>query len=55
MGENGVDAIEHEHKKWINQTKFGNNIGYLNIASITQYYSSEYKRQRYETQDCEDY
>ena len=40
MGRYGVEAIKYDHKKWINQTQFGNSIGHSNIASITQYYSS---------------
>ena len=39
----------------INQTQLGSAIGHSNIASRTQYYSSEYKRKRHEIQDCEDY
>ena len=42
-------------QKWINQTQLGNALGNSNIASRTQYYSSQYKRKRYEIQDCEDY
>ena len=40
MGRYGVEAIKYDHKKWINQTQFGNSIGHSHIASITQYYSS---------------
>ena len=39
----------------INKTQLGSALGNSNIASRTQYYSSEYKRKRYEIQDCEDY
>ena len=34
--------------------QFGNSIGHSNMASITQYYSSESKRGRCEMQDCDD-
>ena len=34
--------------------QLGNALGHSNIASRTQYYSSEYKRKGYEIQDCED-
>ena len=52
---NSVEAINYDRKKWINQTQLGNALGHSNIASRTQYYSSEYKRKSYEIQDCEDY
>ena len=52
---NGVEAINYDGEKWINQTQLGNALGHSNIASRTQYYSSEYKRKSYEIQDCEDY
>ena len=52
---NDVEAINYEGKKWINRTQLGNALGYSNIAPRTQYYSSKFKRKRYETQDCEDY
>ena len=52
---NSVEAINYDGKKWINQTQLGNALGHSNIASRTQYYSSEYKRKSYEIQDCEDY
>ena len=42
-------------KKKINQTQLGNALGHSNVASRTQYYSSEFKRERYEIQDCDDY
>ena len=42
--DNGVEAIKSDHKKWINQMQFGNGIGHSYIASITQYYSSQYKK-----------
>ena len=48
-------AVKYDHKKWINQTQFWNSIGHSNITSITQYYSSEYKRQRCEIHDCNNY
>ena len=53
--ENGGEAINSDGKEWINQTKLGNALWHSNIASRTQYFSSEYKRKRYEIQDCEDY
>ena len=34
--------------------QFGNSIGHSNMASITQYYSSESKWERCEKQDCDD-
>ena len=37
------------------QIQLENGIENLNTTSITQYYSSEYKRQRHEIQDCDDY
>ena len=55
MEKNSVEAINCDGKKWINQTQLENDLGYLNIASITQYSSSEYKRKSHEIQDCEDY
>ena len=54
MEKNGVEEINYDSKKWINQTQLGNALDHSNIASRTQYYSSEYKRKRYEIQDCED-
>ena len=52
---NSVEAINYNGKKWINQTQLGNALGHSNIASRTQYYSSEYKRKSYQKQYCEDY
>ena len=48
--ENGVEAKKYDHENWINQIQAWNSIGNSNIASITQYNSSEYFRQRYEMQ-----
>ena len=45
--ENGVEAKNYDHENWINQIQAWNSIGNSNIASITQYNSSEYFRQRY--------
>ena len=53
--DNNAEAIKCDHKKWINQTHFWNSIGHSNIVSITQYYSSKYKRQRRQVQDCNHY
>ena len=52
---NGVEAINYDIKKWINQTQLENTLGHSNIASRTQYYSSKFKRKMYEIQECEDY
>ena len=52
---NSAKAINYNGQKWINQTQMGNVLGHSNILSRTQYYFSEYKRKRYEIQDCEDY
>ena len=53
--DNGVEAIKSDHKKWINQMQFGNGIGHSYMASITQYYSSQYKRKMREIQDFDHY
>ena len=53
MEKTSVEAINYDGEKWINQTQLGNALAHSNIASRTPYYSSEYKRKRYEIQDCE--
>ena len=52
---NSVETINYDDRKYINQTQLVNALEHSNIASGTQYYSSEYKRKRHEIQDCEDY
>ena len=52
---NGVEAIDYDIKKLINQTQLGNALEHSNVASRTQYYSSKCKRKMYEIQECEDY
>ena len=37
---NGVEEINYDSKKWINQTQLGNAFDHSNIASRIQYYSS---------------
>ena len=37
---NGVEALNYDGKKWINQTQLRNALGHPNVASRTQYYSS---------------
>ena len=39
----------------MNEKALEKNLGYKNLAGDkTQYYSNEFKKRRYEVQDCED-
>ena len=39
---NGVEEINYDGKKWINQTQLGNTLGHSNIPPRTEYYSSKF-------------
>ena len=50
----GVEAIEHNYKNWLNQKNLETALGYKNlVSSKTRYYFDEFKKGRYEIQDCE--
>ena len=52
----GVEVIKYDGKKWINEKHLETALGYNNLVSNkTQYYSDEFKKRRYEIQDCEDF
>ena len=53
----GVEAIKYnDKKKWINEKHLETALGYKNlVGNKTQYYSDEFKKRRYEIQDCEDF
>ena len=52
----GVEAIKYNDKKWINEKHLETALGYKNLVSNkTRYYSDEFKKRRYEIQDCEDF
>ena len=52
----GAEAIKCNDKKWINEKQLETAIGYKNlVGKKTQYYSDEFKKRRYEIQDCEDF
>ena len=52
----GVEVIKYNGKKWINEKNLETALGYKNLVSNkTQYYSDEFKKRRYELQDCEDF
>ena len=52
----GVEVIKYNHKKWINEKHLETALGYKNlVGNKTQYYSDEFKKRRYEIQDCEDF
>ena len=52
---NGVEAIEHGGKIWINQRLLQEKLDIGNIADRTQYYSHEFKKMRCEIQECGTY
>ena len=52
----GIEAIKYNDKKQINEKHLEIALGYKNlISNQTQYYSDEFKKRRYEIQDCEDF
>ena len=51
----GVEVIEDDGKKWINEKHADIALGYKNLVKKIQYYSDEFKKRRYEIQDCEDF
>ena len=52
----GIEVIKYDGKKWINEKHLETALGYNNLVSNrTQYYSDEFKKRRYEIQDCEDF
>ena len=56
MEKNDVEAIKHNGKKWINEKDLEKALGYKNsTGNKTQYYSNEFKKRRYEIQNCEDF
>ena len=55
-GGNDIEAIKYNGKKWINEKDLKKALGYKHFAGIkNQCYSSEFKKRRYEIQDCEDF
>ena len=51
-----VEVIKYNGKKWINGKNLETALGCKNlVGNKTQYYSEEFKKRRYETQDCEDF
>ena len=52
----GVEVIKYDGKKCINEKHLETALGYKNlISNKTRYYSEEFKKRRYELQDCEDF
>ena len=52
----GVEVIKSNDKKWVNEKHLETALGYKNlVSSKTQYCSDEFKKRRYELQDCEDF
>ena len=55
LKKNGVEAINYHGKK-IDKSNTTRKCSWdSNIASRTQYYFPEFKRKRYEIQNCDDY
>ena len=51
-----LEAIKHNEKKWINEKHLEKAVGFKNWAgNKAQYYSNEFKKRRFEIQDCEDF
>ena len=51
----GIEVINSNGKKWINEKHFETALGYKNlVGSKTQFYSQEFKKRRHKIQDCED-
>ena len=56
MEKNYVEAIKYNGKKWIDEKDLEKTLGGKNFAgNNTQYCSNEFKKWRYEIQDCEDF
>ena len=56
MEKNDVEAIKHNGKKWINEKHLKKALDYKNLpGNKTQYYSDEFKKRRFEIQDCQDF
>ena len=56
MEKNYVEAIKYNGKKWIDEKDLEKTLGGKNFAgNKTQYCSNEFKKWRYEIQDCEDF
>ena len=53
--QNDVEVIEYGGEIWINQKHLERKLDIANIANITQYYSSEFKKMRSEIQECGKY
>ena len=51
----GVEVIKHNGRELINEKHLETALGYKNVVNKIQYYSDEFKKRRYEIQDCEDF
>ena len=51
--ENGVEVIVFNGKKWLNQKHREEQLKHSNLAAVTLQYSSEFKKQRQELQNCD--
>ena len=49
---NGVEVIENNGTKWINETNTKNQLRHSNLAAVTLQYTPKYRKQRKELQDC---
>ena len=56
MEKNNIEAVKYNGKKWINEKDLEKGLGCKNLAgNKTQYYSNEFKKRRYQIQECEDF
>ena len=51
-GENGVEVIIFNGKKWLNETNIKYQLKNSNLAAVTVLYFSELRKERQELQDC---
>ena len=54
-GKSEVAVIIFNGKKWLNETNAKDQLKHSNLAAVTLQYSSEFRKQRQELQDCSNY
>ena len=54
-GENGVEVIVFNGIKWLNEKNIEDQLKHSNLPAVTLQYSSEFRKQRQELQNCGKY
>ena len=54
MGKNGIEVINFEEKKWLNETHVQKQLDHSNLTMITTKYPEHLRKKRQELVECKD-